>query len=163
MNAIPSSDSCVALVAADDAGIEALRPARDTLDAFAVAWKEVRTADGESGMLDANGLRAIIVASPDAMLPAALSEETHLPVIRVPVADGKHGGIGLLTDDTTANLPAGDRPFATVAIGEAGAKNAALFVVSLLGLTDERLWVEWLAFRQRQTDAVLAHTPLGEP
>ena len=159
LSAVP----CVALVAADDAGIAALRPTREALDGFAVVWRETLLTDGGSGSLDARGLRAIIVASADAALPAALSEQTRLPVIRVPIPNGERGGIRLLQDESTANLLAGGNgPFATVAIGEAGAKNAALFVVSMLGLTDARLRTEWLAFRQRQTDAVLAHEPLAE-
>ncbi len=151
-----TSKACVALVAADAAGIAALRTARDTLDAFAVAWTETLWPTPAAGSFDAAGLRAIVVASPDAVLPTALASGTRLPVVRVPVPDAGRDGIGLLQDPMTANLPAGDAAFATVAIGEAGAKNAALFVVSMLGLTDERLWAEWLAFRQRQTDAVLA-------
>ncbi|MFQ3671530.1 MAG: AIR carboxylase family protein, partial [Verrucomicrobiia bacterium] len=46
-------------------------------------------------------------------------------------------------------------PVATFAIGEAGAKNAALFAVSLLAAGDERLAEAWDQFRQKQTDEVL--------
>ena len=47
-----------------------------------------------------------------------------------------------------------------MAIGEAGAKNAALFVISMLAGGDERLRAAWAEFRTRQTDAVLQHPPL---
>ena len=162
MSAHFPADPLVALVAAEEAGIVALRPAREALDAFALAWRETLLPAGP-GSFDTGGLRAVIVASADAALPSALAEKTRLPVIRVPISQGEHGGIGLLLDPETANLPAGGGSFATVAIGEAGAKNAALFVVAMLGLTDARVWAEWLAYRQRQTDAVLGGVPLTDP
>ena len=105
-------------------------------------------------------LRALVVASPDASLPGALAAETRLPVVRVPVASDSVEGLDLLRDPATDDLPAGGGAFATVAIGEAGAKNAALFIVSVLALEDPRLRAEWIAYRQRQTDAVLASAPL---
>jgi 5-(carboxyamino)imidazole ribonucleotide mutase len=46
--------------------------------------------------------------------------------------------------------------FAMVAVGEAGARNAALLAVSILALTDARLKAAWQAFRDEQTNAVLA-------
>ena len=52
--------------------------------------------------------------------------------------------------------------FATTAIGEAGAKNAALFVVSALATRQEWLREAWADFRTRQTEAVLGH-PALEP
>ena len=162
MNETVSTDLRVALVAADAVGIAALRPAGETLDAFAVAWEEHVVPAGGAGTLDAARLRAMIVASADAALPAALASATRLPVIRVPAPAGERSGIALLRDPATENLPSGDAPFATVAIGEAGAKNAALFVVATLGLTDARLWAEWLAFRRRQTDTVLGLAPLTD-
>ena len=146
----------VLLVAGDAAGLATLRPTRETLDAFGVAWVEaVGKVSGEP-----TAVRAVIVASPDGALPGAFAAATDVPVVRVPMADADHPGVALLQDPATGDLPAADAPFATVAIGEAGAKNAALFVVSVLALDDPELWTRWLAFRQRQTDAVLASPPL---
>lgn len=163
MSEASPSSPLVALVAADEAGVAALRPAREMLAAFGVAWQEALLPGAAGvGTFDATRLRAIVVASADAGLPSALALATRLPVVRVPIPDGECSGIDLLRDEATANLPAGEGPFATVAIGEAGAKNAALFIVSILGLNDPRLWSEWLAFRERQTDAVLGHAPLAE-
>ena len=151
------------LAAADAAALAALRPARETLDAFAMPSRENLFSAHGADTFDAAGLRAVIVASPDAALPAALAVASGLPVVRVPTASGGAAGLDLLYDAASSNLPAGEAAFATVAIGEAGAKNAALFVVAMLGRADERLWAEWLAFRQRQTDAVLGGPPLAEP
>ena len=147
----------VLLVAAEAAGLEALRPARETLNGFGVAWTEALGKDPH----ELASVRAVIVASSDGALPGALAAATSVPVVRVPTADADRTGLALLCDPATSDLPAADAPFATVAIGEAGAKNAALFVVSVLALDDPALWEQWLAFRQRQTVAVLAAPPLS--
>ncbi len=153
----------VVLVAPDNAGLDALRPAGETLDEFSVGWEPVLFPPcGPFSRLEP-GRRVVIAASGDATLPAALAERTGLPVIRVPVADGVHGGLALVYDED-GNLPSGQRAgeaFATVAIGAAGAKNAALFAVATLALTDPRLRAQWHAFRARQTETVLAHPPLN--
>lgn len=151
----------VLLAAGDAAGLAALRPARETLDAFAVAWTETVATTTGVGSLELAEMRAVIVASADAALPDAFAAATDRPVVRVPVAEADRAGITLLYEPATKDLPAADAPFATVAIGEAGAKNAALFVVSVLALDDPSLWAQWLAFRQRQTEAVLASPPLS--
>ncbi len=151
----------VLIVAENAEDMAVLRPTRETLDAFGVPWTEKLVAAAGAGTLMPEGARAIIVASPDAVLPAALAGATALPVVRVPVAIRERAGLDLLYDPATADLPGSDAVFATVAIGEAGAKNAALLVVSMLGLTDPPLWERWLEFRRRQTDAVLGLPPLS--
>lgn len=152
-----SEGAAVLLAALDTVGLEALRPAGEILAAFGVGWTETLATAAEVGLAVGAGVRAVIVASSDAGLPGAFAATTARPVVRVPVPGAGGGGLTLLQDPATNDLPAaGSAPFATVAIGEAGAKNAALFVVSVLALDDPRLWAEWVAFRQRQTDAVLA-------
>lgn len=163
MNETSRSASRVALVATDAAGITVLGPAREILDRFDVPWLETIAAVDGQMPLHENGSRAIIVASADAALPAALASNFHGPVVRVPTPASAHEGTRPLVDPATENLPgpaADAEAFATMAIGEAGARNAALFVVCVAGLTDARLWAEWLKFRQQQTDAVLGHAPL---
>ena len=101
-------------------------------------------------------MRIVIAASGDAQLPAALGNGTDLPVIRVPVPEGGREGLPLVFDQD-GNLPAGraenGETFATVAIGAAGAKNAALLAVATLALTDPDLRRRWHDFRARQTEA----------
>lgn len=147
----------VLLAAADAAGREALRVTREVLESFGIACSEAESV----GTADLAGVRAVIVASADAGLPGEFAAATERPVVRVPVAGDGRVGVTLLHNPATNDLLAADAPFATVAIGEAGAKNAALFVVSVLALDDPRLRAEWAAFRQRQTDAVLAAPPLA--
>ena len=150
----------VLLAGLDAAAVDVLRPAAELLESFGVEVEMVVISeDVEAGRFD--GGCAVIVASSDGVLPAAVSSATELPVIRVPVQSGDHRGLGLLSDGH-ANPPAGTGIgiFATMAIGAAGAKNAALFVVSTLALQDERLRAAYADYRARQTDAVLNHLPL---
>ena len=161
MSSEPSKSASVLLVAGDGASLASLQPAAEVLTSFGVRTETaVLTVDGSAAMVSADH-RAIIVASPDAALPGALAAQTERPVVRVPIeADGK-SGVALL-DDGTGNLPAGpaDGGFSTMSIGQAGAKNAALFVVSSLAFEDERLRKAWAEFRAGQTEAVLRHPPL---
>ena len=90
-------------------------------------------------------------------MPGALAASTAVPVIRVPVAGRGRNALELLVDDG-GNLPAAPddhAAFATMAIGEAGAKNAALFVVATLALEDARLHAAWAEYRAQQTGSVL--------
>lgn len=152
----------VVLVAPDNAGLDALRPAGETLEAFGVGWEPALFPPCGSLPRLAGGRRAVIAASSDARLPAALAAGTGLPVIRVPVPEGSRDGLPLVCDEG-GNLPAsgaGNEAFATMAIGAAGAKNAALFVVATLALTDAGTREKWLDFRARQTETVLRHPAL---
>jgi 5-(carboxyamino)imidazole ribonucleotide mutase len=104
----------------------------------------------------ARGLRAIIAgAGGAAHLPGMIAAKTTLPVLGVPVPS-KHlqGQDSLLS---IVQMPKGI-PVATFAIGEAGAANAGLFAISLLATSDAALADKLAAFRQAQTDKVLAMT-----
>ena len=102
------------------------------------------------------GLQAIIAgAGGAAHLPGMLAAKTMLPVLGVPVA-GKHlQGVDSL--HSIVQMPKGV-PVATFAIGNAGAANAALFAVAMLGLHDETLAGKLRAFRAEQTAAARAMT-----
>ena len=99
------------------------------------------------------GLRVIIAgAGGAAHLPGMLAAHTWLPVLGVPVqSHALHGMDSLLS---IAQMPAGI-PVGTLAIGTAGATNAALLAASILATTDEKIRKKLEAFRKRQTDAVL--------
>lgn len=152
----------VVLVAPDNAGFDALRPAGETLDGFGIGWERVPFPPCAPFPGLEAGRRVIIAASGDARLPAALAERTGLPVVRVPVPEGRREGLALVFDEG-GDLPGGAgeaQAFATVAIGAAGAKNAALFAVATLALTDPGVREAWDQFRARQTEAVLQHPTL---
>jgi 5-(carboxyamino)imidazole ribonucleotide mutase len=99
------------------------------------------------------GLRVIIAgAGGAAHLPGMLAAHTWLPVLGVPVqSHALHGMDSLLS---IAQMPAGV-PVGTLAIGTAGATNAALLAASILATTDEKIRKKVETFRKRQTDAVL--------
>lgn len=101
-----------------------------------------------------NGTRVIIAAAGMAAhLAGAMAAHSQLPIIGVPMqaAEGPCGLDALLS---TVQMPPG-MPVGTMAIGKAGAKNAAVFAVQILALSDPALAKKLTSFRQAQTDAVL--------
>lgn len=99
------------------------------------------------------GLQVIIAgAGGAAHLPGMCASKTHLPVLGVPVQSKALSGIDSLL--SIVQMPAGI-PTGTLAIGRAGAINAALLAGSILALQDEAVRQALLAFRQRQTQASL--------
>ena len=102
----------------------------------------------------ARGIKAIIAgAGGAAHLPGMVAAKTTVPVLGVPVPSKYlHGEDSLLS---IVQMPKGV-PVATFAIGEAGAANAALFAISLLANENAELAAQLDAFRQKQTDTVLA-------
>ena len=100
------------------------------------------------------GLKAIIAgAGGAAHLPGMLAAKTTVPVLGVPVQARALNGMDSLL--SIVQMPKGI-PVATFAIGEAGAANAALFAVAMLANDNPALSAKLQAFRQAQTDKVLA-------
>lgn len=100
------------------------------------------------------GLRVIIAgAGGAAHLPGMIAAHTWLPVLGVPVESKALKGIDSLL--SIAQMPAGVA-VGTLAIGPSGAKNAALLAASIIGLTNDAVRAKVEAFRQQQTDSVLA-------
>src|SRR6202795_5219744 len=100
------------------------------------------------------GLRVIIAgAGGAAHLAGVIAAYTWLPVLGVPIqSQALHGLDSLLS---IAQMPGGI-PVGTLAIGSAGAKNAALPAASIIGISDKKVREKLQAFRKKQTDAVLA-------
>jgi 5-(carboxyamino)imidazole ribonucleotide mutase len=104
----------------------------------------------------ARGLVAVIAgAGGAAHLPGMLAAKTVVPVLGVPVPSKHLQGVDSLY--SIVQMPAGV-PVATFAIGEAGAKNAALFAIAMLARHDAALAQRLAAFRARQTEAARAMT-----
>ena len=102
------------------------------------------------------GLACIIAgAGGAAHLPGMLAAHTPLPVLGVPVRSRTMQGLDSLL--SIAQMPAGV-PVATFAVGEAGARNAALFAVAILARTDDALRARLDQFRSAQTAKVLSIT-----
>ena len=87
-----------------------------------------------------------------AHLPGMCASQTALPVIGVPVKSSILNGVDSLL--SIVQMPAGI-PVATVAIGDAGAKNAGLLAVSILGSAHPELRKKLHDFRSNQTETVL--------
>jgi 5-(carboxyamino)imidazole ribonucleotide mutase len=100
------------------------------------------------------GIRVMIAAAGGAAhLAGVISAYTWLPVLGVPIqSSALHGLDSLLS---IAQMPGGI-PVGTLAIGSAGAKNAALLAAAILALSDKKIRQNLQAFRKKQTEAVLA-------
>ena len=98
------------------------------------------------------GLKVIIAgAGGAAHLPGMAASMTHLPVLGVPVQSAALAGVDSLL--SIVQMPAGV-PVGTLAIGRAGAVNAALLAGSILALEDAALAVRLIAWRAAQTESV---------
>lgn len=103
-----------------------------------------------------HGIKVIIAgAGGAAHLPGMIAAHTRLPVLGVPVESKVLRGVDSLL--SIVQMPAGI-PVGTLAIGTAGAKNAALLAASILALSDETVRAALEDFRANQTAEVLAAT-----
>lgn len=150
----------VAIVMGSQSDWETMRHAADTLEALGVGFaarivSAHRTPDRlvafAKGARDA-GVKVVIAgAGGAAHLPGMVASMTPLPVFGVPVESRALSGVDSLY--SIVQMPAGI-PVGTLAIGKAGAVNAALLAAAVLALTDHALAARLDAWRQRQTDAV---------
>jgi 5-(carboxyamino)imidazole ribonucleotide mutase len=102
---------------------------------------------------EARGIRVIIAgAGGAAHLPGMAAAKTILPVLGVPVQSKALQGLDSLL--SIVQMPAGV-PVGALAIGEAGAANAALLAAAILALNDPALRERLKAYRRRQTSSVL--------
>ncbi len=102
---------------------------------------------------ESRGIEVIIAgAGGAAHLPGMCAAKTHLPVLGVPVQSSMLSGVDSLL--SIVQMPAGI-PVATLAIGKAGAINAALLSASILGAKHPQIHAVLKKFRAEQTDSVL--------
>jgi 5-(carboxyamino)imidazole ribonucleotide mutase len=100
------------------------------------------------------GLQVVIAgAGMAAALPGAVAAKTALPVLGVPVESKLAGGLDSLL--SMSQMPAGI-PVGTLAVGRAGAVNAALLAVAILARSDTAVRTRLERFRAEQTAAALA-------
>lgn len=108
---------------------------------------------------DARGVKIIIAgAGGAAHLPGMIASLTHLPVLGVPVQSKALNGQDSLL--SIVQMPAGV-PVGTLAIGNAGAKNAALLAISMLATYDHQIKEKLLKYRSQQTDAIKEEIDYG--
>jgi 5-(carboxyamino)imidazole ribonucleotide mutase len=167
MRIIPVSAKPVAVIMGSQSDWATMKHAADTLDALGIAYEARivsahRTPDRLYAFAKgakAAGVRVIIAgAGGAAHLPGMTAAMTVLPVFGVPVESKALAGVDSLY--SMVQMPPGV-PVGTLAIGRAGAINAALLAASVLALHDDVLAGRLEAWRERQTDAV-AEAPSGE-
>ena len=156
-----SSGALVAVIMGSTSDWETMRHAVELLDEFGIPNEHRIVSAHRTPEMMAEyartaaerGLEVIIAgAGGAAHLPGMIAAHTWLPVLGVPIqSHALHGMDSLLS---IAQMPAGV-PVGTLAIGTAGATNAALLAASILALSDEKIRKKVEAFRKRQTDAVL--------
>ena len=150
----------VAVIMGSQSDWATMKHAADTLDALGIAYEARivsahRTPDRLYSFAKgakAAGFRVIIAgAGGAAHLPGMTASMTVLPVFGVPVESKALAGLDSLY--SIVQMPPGI-PVGTLAIGRAGAINAALLAASVLALHDDALAGRLEEWRQRQTDAV---------
>lgn len=152
----------VAVLMGSDSDLNVMQNTLDTLKALDIAY-EVRVLSAHRTpketheyIIDADkrGCQVFIAAAGlAAHLAGAVAANTTKPVIGVPMDSGPLNGFDALL--STVQMPAGV-PVASVAIGKAGAKNAAFLAAQILGLSDPQLAEKLIQEKQAQRDAVLA-------
>ena len=158
-----SANPVVGIIMGSRSDWATMRRAAETLDALGITHEARvvsahRTPDrlydyarGAAG----RGLRVVIAgAGGAAHLPGMTAALTALPVLGVPVRSKTMDGLDSLL--SIAQMPAGV-PVGTLAIGEAGAVNAALLAAAILALSNPELADRLAAWREAQTAAVDPH------
>ena len=158
----------VGLIMGSQSDWETMQYAAETLESLKIPYeKRVVSAHRTPDLLfqyaeqaEARGLEAIIAgAGGAAHLPGMVAAKSCLPVLGVPVQSKALNGMDSLL--SIVQMPAGV-PVGTLAIGRAGAINAALLAASLLGNKYPAIREALRAYRQAQTEKVLANPIPGE-
>jgi phosphoribosylaminoimidazole carboxylase PurE protein len=158
-----STRPLVGILAGSESDLQTAKEAASVLEEFGVAH-ELRVASAHrtparvrayAEEAEGRGIKAIICAAGMAAhLAGAVAATTDLPVIGVPLPGGVADGLDALL--STVQMPAGV-PVATVAVGKAGARNAALLAVRILALSDKELRKRLRAYRGKMTAAAEAN------
>lgn len=156
-----ASDSpLVGIIIGSQSDLDVMRNASETLDNLGIA-NEMKILSAHRNPEQVNeyaatarqrGLKVIIAgAGMAAALPGVVAAQTPLPVLGVPMETRVMGGMDSLL--SMAQMPGGI-PVGTLAIGKAGAKNAALLATAILALSDEGVAGRLDAFRNKQNQAI---------
>ncbi|MEO6795656.1 MAG: 5-(carboxyamino)imidazole ribonucleotide mutase [Candidatus Dormibacter sp.] len=139
-----SESPVIGIVMGSESDRPTMQKCCEVLDSYGVAYEVVvRSAHRDpegcrtwAKEAEGRGIKVLIAAAGGAAhLPGVTAAWSLLPVIGVPMAGGALGGLDALL--SMAQMPAGI-PVATVAIGEAGARNAAHLALAILALSDGR-------------------------
>ncbi|MGH8167212.1 MAG: 5-(carboxyamino)imidazole ribonucleotide mutase [Woeseiaceae bacterium] len=160
---IETTKAAVGIIMGSRSDWETMQHASETLEQLGIACDvQIVSAHRTPDLLFeyattavARGLKVIIAgAGGAAHLPGMTAAKTRLPVLGVPIRSKALQGVDSLL--SIAQMPAGI-PVGSMAIGKAGAINAALLAASILAISDERARAALDAYRSRQTDSVLSN------
>lgn len=147
-----SKNIIVSVVMGSDSDLPVMTEAAKVLEEFGIGYELILTSAHRTPLRTTKfatsaagrGVKIIIVgAGAAAHLAGVIASQTSLPVIGVPISATALNGLDALL--STVQMPGGI-PVATMAIGKAGAKNAALFAVRFLALEDKALAVKLSAY-----------------
>ncbi len=156
------SNAFVAVLMGSDSDLPVMQNTLDVLDSLGVTWEVKVTSAHRTPAAthayvtdaQARGCKVFVCAAGlAAHLAGAVAGLTTRPVIGVPIDGGPLKGQDALL--STVMMPGGV-PVATVAIGKAGAKNAAYLAAQILAVADDSLAERVQADRQANADAVIA-------
>ncbi|MBI3199501.1 MAG: 5-(carboxyamino)imidazole ribonucleotide mutase [Rhodospirillales bacterium] len=164
----PPGKPVVGIIMGSQSDWPIMRHTAETLEALGIAHEALiisahrtpRRLDTYASGAQGRGLKIIIAAAGGAAhLAGVTAALTPLPVLGVPMHSASLGGLDSLL--SMVQMPAGV-PVGTLAIGRAGAVNAALFAAAILGLSDSKIAAALTRWRERQSaNAPLA--PSDEP
>lgn len=156
-----ASDSpLVGIIMGSQSDLDVMRNASETLDDLGIsnemkilsAHRNPEQVNEYAATARERGLKVIIAgAGMAAALPGVVAAQTPLPVLGVPMETRVMGGMDSLL--SMSQMPGGI-PVGTLAIGKAGAKNAALLAAAILALSDEGVAGRLDAFRKKQNEAI---------
>jgi 5-(carboxyamino)imidazole ribonucleotide mutase len=154
LHAMPSTS--VAVICGSRSDLATLKGCFDVLDSYEIGWEaSVISAHRQADVLhdyvaaaETDGVQLFIgAAGLAAHLPGVIASLTAKPVIGIPLDGGALGGADALY--SVVQMPPGV-PVASVAIGSAGAKNAAHLAARILALTDAEVAARVARFREEQ-------------
>lgn len=155
-----STTACVGIIMGSQSDWPTMKLAAEMLEEMGVSYEKRivsahRTPDrlyDYATTAKSRGLKVIIAgAGGAAHLPGMAAAMTPLPVLGVPVKSRALNGVDSLY--SIAQMPGGV-PVGTLAIGDAGAKNAGILAASIIALQDEDVAAKLDAFRAKQTASV---------
>ena len=161
-----SETSMVAILMGSKSDWDIMRHATEALETLGIPFEaKVLSAHRNPDQLKAytvtaqkRGLKVIIAgAGMAAALPGVVAASTPLPVLGVPMETKVMGGMDSLL--SMAQMPEGI-PVGTLAVGKAGAKNAALLAAAILALGDKKIAARLDDFRKKQNET-MAEIPGG--
>lgn len=159
----------VSVVMGSDSDLPIMTEATKILEEFGIAYELILTSAHRTPLRTTKfaisaakrGIKVIIVgAGAAAHLAGVIASQTPLPVIGIPIDATSLQGLDALL--STVQMPGGI-PVATMAIGKAGAKNAALFAIRILALEDKEIGVKLASYiKKMAADVERKHKNLGK-